>query len=288
MLRVSCKLNRMNPVRSAVQYVLAERNSQGQLKPANIKNLDGESFGIFTQLETNQGTKMARIQGFRKIVHKNIAGKITIPENLKDIVDGLSSGTIQATVDGKKKEFPYYEMDEELLQLPILQLSTIVVAFDVVQIGNMLTRIVSRVVRRAAGTEFVLARRVGDELVEVKFSEDDAEKLKQLAYNSGLTADVLMNGEKALARLGGFSTVVKTNQKGTVKYWRQEKSKPDWGYIQPLNMMEDSIAFNAADSDVAAYQVKGKAITYDVVARVGQTKSQKAVNINVDEDELDA
>ena len=27
-------------------------------------------------------------------------------------------------------------MDEELLQLPILQLSTIVVAFDVVQIGN--------------------------------------------------------------------------------------------------------------------------------------------------------
>ena len=54
---------------------------------------------------------------------------------------------------------------------------------------DMLTRIVSRVVRRAAGTEFVLARRVGDELVEVKFSEDDAEKLKQLAYNSGLTAD---------------------------------------------------------------------------------------------------
>jgi hypothetical protein len=50
---------------------------------------------------------MARILGFRKILHKNIAGKITIPENLKDIVDGLSSGTIQATVDGKKKDFPY-------------------------------------------------------------------------------------------------------------------------------------------------------------------------------------
>ena len=50
---------------------------------------------------------MARILGFRKILHKNIAGKITIPENLKDIVDGLSTGTIQATVDGKKKDFPY-------------------------------------------------------------------------------------------------------------------------------------------------------------------------------------
>jgi len=50
---------------------------------------------------------MARILGFRKILHKNIAGKITIPENLKDIVDGLSSGTIQASVDGKKQDFPY-------------------------------------------------------------------------------------------------------------------------------------------------------------------------------------
>lgn len=49
---------------------------------------------------------MARILGFRKILHKNIAGKITIPENLKDIVDGLSSGTIQAN-DGKKQDFPY-------------------------------------------------------------------------------------------------------------------------------------------------------------------------------------
>ena len=58
---------------------------------------------------------------------------------------------------------------------------------------------------------------------------------------------VLMNGEKALARLGGISTVIKTNQKGTVTYWRQEKSKPDWGYIQPQNMMEDSISFNASD-----------------------------------------
>ena len=57
----------------------------------------------------------------------------------------------------------------------------------------------------------------------------------------------LMGGEKALARIGGFSKLVKTNQKGTVNYWRQEKSKPDWGYIQPQNMMEDTIPFNASD-----------------------------------------
>jgi hypothetical protein len=56
-----------------------------------------------------------------------------------------------------------------------------------------------------------------------------------------------MSGEKALARIGGFSKLVKTNQKGTVNYWRQEKSKPDWGYIQPQNMMEDTIPFNASD-----------------------------------------
>ena len=53
----------------------------------------------------------------------------------------------------------------------------------------MLNRIVSKVVRRSAATEFVLARRIGDELVEVKFSEDDPEKIKQLGFNSGLTAD---------------------------------------------------------------------------------------------------
>ena len=56
MLRVSSKLNRLNPVRSAVQYVLAERNAQGQLKPANIKNLDGESSGIFTQCKKRKCT----------------------------------------------------------------------------------------------------------------------------------------------------------------------------------------------------------------------------------------
>ena len=56
-----------------------------------------------------------------------------------------------------------------------------------------------------------------------------------------------MSGEKALARIGGFSKLVKKDQKGTVNYWRQEKSKPDWGYIQPQNMMEDTIPFNASD-----------------------------------------
>ena len=64
-------------------------------------------------------------------------------------------------------------------------------------------------------------------------------------FNNILVA--LMSGEKALARIGGFSKLVKTNQKGTVNYWRQEKSKPDWGYIQPQNMMEDTIPFNASD-----------------------------------------
>jgi len=123
----------------------------------------------------------------------------------------------------------------------------------------MLNRIVSRTVRRYAG-EYILARRIGNELVEVSFSEEDPDKLQELAFNSGLTADgllifkdfyyiflVLMSGEKALARIGGFSKLVKTNQKGTVNYWRQEKSKPDWGYIQPQNMMEDTIPFNASD-----------------------------------------
>ena len=56
-----------------------------------------------------------------------------------------------------------------------------------------------------------------------------------------------MSGEKALARIGGFSKLVKKDQKGAVNYWRQEKSRPDWGYIQPQNMMEDTIPFNASD-----------------------------------------
>ncbi|CBY18844.1 unnamed protein product [Oikopleura dioica] len=149
----------------------------------------------------------------------------------------------------------------------------------------MLNRIVSRTVRRYAG-EYILARRIGNELVEVSFSEEDPDKLQELAFNSGLTADVLMSGEKALARIGGFSKLVKTNQKGTVNYWRQEKSKPDWGYIQPQNMMEDTIPFNASDSNVAAYQVKGKSVMYDLVSRLNKPESKKAINISVDEEEL--
>lgn len=149
----------------------------------------------------------------------------------------------------------------------------------------MLNRILSRVARRSAG-EYVLARRIGNELVEVSFSEEDPDKLKELAFNSGLTADALMSGEKALARIGGFSKLVKTNQKGTVNYWRQEKSKPDWGYIQPQNMMEDTIPFNASDSIVAAYQVKGKSVKYDIVSRLDKPESQKAINISVAEEEF--
>ena len=55
----------------------------------------------------------------------------------------------------------------------------------------MLNRIVSRVVRRNAG-EYVLARRIGNELVEVRFSEEDPDKLQELAFNSGLTAEGLV------------------------------------------------------------------------------------------------
>ena len=53
---------------------------------------------------------------------------------------------------------------------------------------EMLNRIISRVVRRNAG-EYILARRIGNELVEVSFSEDDPDKLQELAFNSGLTAE---------------------------------------------------------------------------------------------------
>lgn len=122
------------PSRAVVQYILAEKTASG-LKPAELNNFDnGESPGVFVNVETSHGAKMARVSGFRKVVYKNLAGKINIPENLKDIVDGLSSGMIQSTVDGKKKDFIYSEMDDQLKQLPLTQLSSIVVAFDVVEV----------------------------------------------------------------------------------------------------------------------------------------------------------
>jgi len=53
-----------------------------------------------------------------------------------------------------------------------------------------------------------------------------------------------------------------------------------------VKLLHSLIFYNNHFSNVAAYQVKGKSVMYDLVSRLNKPESKKAINISVDEEEL--